>query len=192
MKKMIFAAALLSLVAVKSFAQAGSQDIRERQMAIQNGVKIPDGYQGHIEQENIYHFSTQDVAIGLSTTHGFFYTPHMFVGLGLGLHIAEDDVIVPFFTSAKYIFNNYKKISPTMQLRLGSYASEGVGAYGDLAFGLRFASNKDFAFSILLAGSYYSPKDETNWYYDDRTNTSYSVTEKLDFSGISLRIGIEW
>lgn len=192
MKKMIFAAALLSLVAGSTFAQVLNQDMLERQQAIKNGVKIPEGYQGHIEQENIYHFSTQDVAIGLSTTHGFFYTPHMFVGLGLGLHIAEDDVIVPFFTSAKYIFNNYKKISPTMQLRLGSYASDGVGAYGDLAFGLRFASNKDFAFSILIAGSYYSPKDVTEWYYDDRTNSSYSVNEKIDYSGISLRIGIEW
>lgn len=181
MKKLLFAIAMLAVPALVS-AQNNVE-----------GVRVPSGYQAHIEYSNVFFLNDGKTGMSLTTTHGFFYTSNMHVGLGIGVIVAPQDTYVPVFTSAKYIFQPVgKKISPTAQMRLGSFFYEGAKPYADLALGLRFASERDFAFSILLAGSYYAPFDVEDWVYDPVTDRSNMTVEERNLSCISLRVGIEW
>ncbi len=158
------------------------------------GVRVPSGYQGNIEYSNLFYLNG-GTGMMLSTTHGYFYTQNLYVGLGIGLHVAPDDVYVPVFAAAKYVVN-HKKISPVVQYRMGSYFTEGAKPYMDVAFGMRFASDRDFAFSIMAAGSYYSPYTIVNneLVYDPFTDGYNYVTsfEHGNMSCLSIRLGIEW
>jgi hypothetical protein len=157
-----------------------------------NGVRVPSGYQGHIEYSNLFYVDGSNTAMDLSTTHGFYYTPNMFVGLGIGFHGAPGDVYLPIYAAAKYIFNYRTKVSPTVQMKMGSFFNDGAKPYGDLSFGFRFASDRDFAFSIQACGSFYAPFNvtETEW---DYVNDKYiTTTERRNLSSVGLRLGIEW
>ncbi len=173
MKKVILSAVML-LMAVSMFAQEQEPKIR-----------VPSGYQGFIEQGNTWHFDkNMRNSISLSTTHGFYFNGHIYVGVGMGIDFNKDVSLVPFYTNLRYQFNNTKLVSPIISLRLGSFIGDEVGAYGDLAFGARFATKRDFAVSVLVAGTYYDKIEE--YVYSSHSK------EKISPSGISLRIGIEW
>lgn len=102
---------------------------------------------------------------------------------------------MPFYTNIRYVFLNNKTVSPFVSMRLGSFISKNMGAYGDLAVGVRFASKKDFAVSVLVAGTYYD-KLKYNYYdeYQDAQGYWHNeyVESKINPSSISLRVGIEW
>ncbi len=155
-------------------------------------VRVPSGYQGHIEYSNLFYLNDGGTAMDISTTHGFYYTPNMFVGLGFGVHVAPDDGFVPVFASAKYIFNSATRISPTLQMRMGSFFHEGAKPYGDASFGLRFASDKDFAFSIQACASYYAPFDQTDYKWDYTLQREITETTRVNLSSVGIRLGIEW
>ena len=157
-----------------------------------NGVRVPSGYQGHIEYSNLFYVKGGGTAMDISTTHGFFYTSNMFIGLGIGIHVAPDGGYVPVYAAAKYVFNNRAKISPTLQLRMGSFFNEGAKPYGDLSFGLRFASDRDFAFSIQACGSFYAPFDEVEDHWDSTLGMYATTTTRMNLSSVGLRLGIEW
>ena len=153
-------------------------------------VRVPNGYQGFFEQGNTWHFDkNMPNSISLSTTHGFYFNGHIFAGIGLGVDFNNDRALVPFYTNVRYQFNNTRVVSPIVSLRLGSFVGDGLGAYGDLAFGVRFASKRDFAVSAMVAGTYYDKIQEYGYY----ENGSYiHANRDISPSGISLRIGIEW
>ena len=176
---------LVSLLFAAMAFTANAQDVI-------NGVRVPSGYQGHVEYSNLFYVIGGGTAMDLSTTHGFYYTPNMFVGLGIGLHIAPGDAYIPVYASAKYIFNYRTKISPTVQLRMGSFFNDGAKPYGDLSFGLRFASDHDFAFSIQACGSFYAPFDYTDSYWDYQADRYVTTATRKNLSSIGLRLGIEW
>ena len=178
--KKIFVSLLFAAVALSSNAQT------------ENGVRIPSGYQGHIEYSNLFYLQGGGTAMDISTTHGFFYTSNMFVGLGIGVHVAPEGGYVPIYAAAKYVFNDRSKISPTLQMRLGSFFNEGAKPYGDLSFGLRFASDRDFAFSIQACASYYAPFDEVDSYWDYNGDTYVTTTTRMNISSVGIRLGIEW
>lgn len=176
---------LMAMMALALTASAGD--------VIVNGIRVPSGYQAHVEYSNLVFLKDGETGMSLSTTHGFFYTENMHVGLGIGLIVAPDDVYVPVFTSAKYVFNPIgKRVSPTAQMRLGSVFADGAKPYADVAFGFRFASDRDFAFSVLMAGSYYAPFNTEVWTYNPVNNKDYYTIEERNLSCISLRVGIEW
>lgn len=180
MKKALFA--LAAFLAVPALASA--------QNTLDN-VRIPSGYQAHIEYSNVFFLKDGETGMSISTTHGFFYTDKMHVGLGLGLMVSPEETYVPVFTSAKYVFN-HSRIAPTAQMRLGSFFHEGAKPYADAALGLRFASDRDFAFSVLLAGSFFAPFKVEDWTYDHTTDRSYVTYFDRNLSNLSLRVGIEW
>ena len=63
-----------------------------------NGIRVPSGYQAHVEYSNLFYIDG-GTTMDISTTHGFFYTDNMYVGLGIGLHVSPDDAYVPVFAS---------------------------------------------------------------------------------------------
>lgn len=160
----------------------------------ENNVRVPSGYQGFLEYGNGWHFNkTMPTSINLSTTHGFYYNGHIYVGVGFGFDFDKNICIVPFYANLRYVISNHTFASPVVSLRLGSYASDiNIGAYGDLAFGVRFASKRDFAINVMVVGTYYDNVEYGHSVYDENGCYVDYVTEKINPSCISLRIGIEW
>ena len=160
-------------------------------------VRVPSGYQGFLDMNNLYTFS-DDIgnSIGMSTTHGFYFNPKAYVGLGIGFETNNDYVLVPIYAAIHYNFNYSKPVSPIMRLRLGSYLGDGFGTYADMALGVRFASKHDFAVSIMVAGTFCESFDDEIYgdYQDENGYWHYNVltTETIQPSGVGLRIGIEW
>jgi len=176
------------LVSLLFAAMAFSANAQE----VIDGVRVPSGYQGHIEYSNLFYVKGWGTAMDLSTTHGFYYTPNMFVGIGMGIHVAPGDAYIPVYASAKYVFNYRTKISPTLQMRMGSFFNDGAKPYGDISFGCRFASDRDFAFSIQACASYYAPFNYVEDHWDSTIGTYATTTTRMNLSSIGLRLGIEW
>lgn len=183
--KKTFLLIVMALFAINSFAQ---EEVTPKY--------VPNGYQGFFEEGNAWHFDkNMPTTVQISTTHGFYFNDCIYAGLGVGWEFNSDYFLMPFYTNLRYVFINNKSISPIVSLRLGSYISSNMGAYGDLAVGVRFASIKGFAVSVLVTGSYY---DKLDYSYtvetvDDQGYWHYNTVEdKINPSGISLRVGIEW
>ena len=185
MKKTILTI-VMAIFAITAFAQKE-----------ENNVRIPSGYQGFLEIGNTWHVidNHMPTTMNLSTTHGFYFNGRIFAGVGIGVDFCSDHTLVPIYANMRYVFINNKAISPVLSLRLGSFMSEEVGAYGDLGIGVRFASKRDFAINVMVAGTYYDKIwhyyqedyiDEYGYHHNDWTNG------KVSPSGVSLRIGIEW
>lgn len=184
MKKTILTI-VLAIFAITAFAQEEPQ------------VRVPSGYQGFLEYGNNWTVFDKEMpnTLGLSTTHGFYFNGHMYAGIGIGFDACSDYLLVPIYANFRYVFLNNTVVSPVMSLRLGSYISEKVGAYGDLAFGVRFASKRDFAISVMLAATYYDKMTYSvhHDYQDDNGEWQHEYIDKtVSPSGVSLRIGIEW
>ena len=158
MKKLVLAFIML-FMATSVFAQKPESNVR-----------IPSGYQGYLEYGNTWTVFDKEMpnTLGLTTTHGFYFNGHMFAGIGVGFDACQDFALVPVYGNIRYVFSNKSAVSPFLSLRLGSYISEKVGAYGDLAFGVRFASKRDFAVSMMVAATYYDKM--TYSVYDEYQN----------------------
>ena len=185
MKKIILTF-VMALFAVGAFAQ--NDEV--------TGVRIPNGYQGFLELGNSWHFdNNMNATIQLSTTHGFYFNEHMYAGLGAAAEWNSDYFLMPLYANIRYVFMSHSAVNPRVSLRLGSYISDNMGAYGDLAAGVRFASKRDFAVSILLTGTYYGNITRTyNEHWEDAQGIyHYEMVERqINPSGIGLRVGIEW
>jgi len=156
-------------------------------------VKVPSGYQGFLEQGSIYRLDDEgNTTIGVSTTHGFYFSGNTFVGIGVGFEGGDDFFGIPVYTAIKYNFSYTKTITPTVQVRLGSYFSDDPGAYADLAVGVRFGSKRDFAVNVMFTGTFYETMKVDNWVYDDVVGYSVRNVRMYNPSGIGLRVGIEW
>ena len=156
-------------------------------------VKTPSGYQGFLEQGSIYRLADDaNTTIGVSTTHGFYFGGHTFVGIGFAVEGGGDFFAVPVYTAVKYNFGYSKTVTPTVQVRLGSYLSDDPGTYADLAVGVRFGSKRDFAVNIMLTGTFYEMMKYQTSYWDFNTSTEIYETKIFNPSGIGLRVGIEW
>lgn len=182
MKKTILTV-VLAIFAITAFSQNETPKFR-----------IPSGYQGFLEYGNSWHFNkTMSTGISVTTTHGFYYNGHVYVGVGFGFDFDEHFLMVPFYANVRYVFSNRGFVSPVASLRLGSFmSSSNIGAHGELGFGVRFASKRDFAINVMAVGSYYDNVEYGHYVYDDNGCCGNYVTEKINPSSVSLRIGIEW
>lgn len=176
MKKTILTL-IMAIFAITAFAQDENPNVR-----------IPSGYQGFLEEGNTFHFDkNMRTTMQLSTTHGFYFNGHFYVGLGIAAEWNRDYFMMPIYANLRYVFINNKPVSPLVSLRLGSFMGSEMGAYGDLGVGVRFASKRDFAVSLLLTGTYYD-KIEGGFYDAD----GCWETARVSPSGIAVRVGIEW
>ncbi|MBQ3710157.1 MAG: hypothetical protein II887_05585 [Bacteroidales bacterium] len=168
---------VMAFFAITAFAQNENSNVR-----------IPSGYQGFLESGNTWHFDkNMRTTMQLSTTHGFYFNGNFYVGMGIALEFNGDRTMMPIYSNLRYVFINNKAVSPLVSLRLGSFISDEIGAYGDLGVGVRFASKRDFAVSLMVVGTYYDKVE--GGFYD---NNGYWQTGKISPSGIGLRMGIEW
>lgn len=183
---------VLSIVALLAVSACFAQTISVPQENA--AVRIPSGYQGFIDQGPALRFMEDwSSSICVSTTHGFYFSENVYVGVGVSFEGNNDLFVMPLYTALKYNFSYSTKVAPTVQLRIGSYLGNNIGTYGDLAFGLRFGSSRDFAINVMVAASYFSKYTERESYVWDNTTHTYDyVTKDVNPSSIGLRLGIEW
>ena len=184
-RKSLFIAFLLTVSAM-AFAQEN------------NNVWMPHGYQGFLEMNSGFQVANNgNYTTGVSTTHGFYFNGHTYVGIGMGLDFCDiygdnsSDVIVPFFATVNYLFFNKSNVSPVVKMRLGSYVGDYHGTYGDLGFGVRFGSRRDFAVTVMVTGTFYSKLKNPEYYYYYGEEVPAENREH-NISTVSLRFGIEW
>jgi hypothetical protein len=200
MKKTILALAVL-LMAITAFAQDNNE----------KPFRSPSGYQGFFETGSAYGlaYNLSLVNSQLSTTHGYQFTDKFFGGIGAGVNVSlNHPTVIPFYGAFHYIFTT-NKVSPVVRARGGAYfvpnsrvnltpqmtsKDNGFGAYGDIGFGVRFATNSSIAFNLMAVATYYSDITVTHYqinlmgmgasgyYYDTREN----------ISNISLVFSLEW
>ena len=176
----------MAFFAITAFAQDETSQIR-----------IPSGYQGFAEVNSCWHFDkNMPTTVQLSTTHGFYFNGHIYAGIGVGWEFNNSYFLMPFYANVRYVFLNKTAVSPLVSMRLGTfYSSKKMGTYGDLALGVRFASKRDFALSVMVVGTYY---DKLAYKYYDQYQDAYGnwhteyVETGISPSSISLRVGIEW
>ena len=198
MRKLVFLICFLcGMTVLQAQDYVGSASNGQTTETNASAIKSPSGYQGFCDQQTLYRVMEDGSStVGFSTTHGFYFNGHTFIGVGIGVEGGNDFFAVPVYSSLKYIFSNKKPVSPTVQLRIGSYFSEDPGAYADLSLGVRFASKRDFAVNVMLVGTFFEMQKITDTYYewDDVNHVSRYVEQekKIYPSGVGLRIGIEW
>ncbi|MBQ3616860.1 MAG: hypothetical protein IJQ89_12040 [Bacteroidales bacterium] len=184
-KRNLFFALLLSVSAMV-FAQEN------------NNVWMPHGYQGFLEMNSGFQIANKgNSTTGVSTTHGFYFNGHTYVGIGFGMDFCDirgnnsSDIIIPFFANVNYLFSNKSNVSPVVKMRLGSYVGSYHGTYGDLGIGVRFGSRRDFAVTVMVTGTFYS-NIKDNRMHTDEYPSSYVDVDGKNISTVSLRFGIEW
>ena len=193
MKKIILALAIMFM----SFT-AFAQDNNEQPFC------VPSGYQGFLELGSArgLAYNLSRVNAQLSTTHGYQFNDKVFAGLGAGFNISfNHQPVIPFYGSFRYIFTTDKQISPVVRTRVGAYYNyyypelKGFGAYGDLGFGVRFATKSTFAFNLMAVATYYS--DLTVKHYHSNLmgmgeQYGYYENTRENISNISLVFSLEW
>lgn len=201
MKKTILAFAI-ALMTFTAFAQDNNE----------KSFRVPSGYQGFFEVGSAYGlaYNLSLVNSQLSTTHGYQFTDKIFGGIGAGVNVSlNHPTVIPFYGAFHYIFTT-NKVSPVIRARGGAYfvpnsrenlttqmtsKDNGFGAYGDIGFGVRFATKSSIAFNLMAVATYYSDITVTHYqinlmgmggasgyYYDTREN----------ISNISLVFSLEW
>ena len=155
------------------------------------GVRIPSGYHGFMDYCTSYCPVGGVTAIELSTTHGCYFTDNAYLGMGLGIEGSSGNwFLVPVFVTLKYNFTYDNPFTPTAQIRMGSYLGDEIGVCGDVAFGLRFGTRRNFAFNLMLICSLFQPIDYG--YYLCHEGGYYGRNLKKYPSGFGIRFGIEW
>ena len=93
-----------------------------------------------------------------STTHGYYVGDRTFVGVGAGLTFDEELLTLPLFAAVKYNLSFTQALTPTFELRVGTYFDlwdgERASLYGDAAAGLRWALDGRVALNMLLHVTY--------------------------------------
>ena len=153
------------------------------------------GYKGFIDlgfsfgtSSNVGNYSYDgENRFEFSTSHGFFFNPYIFVGLGVGFHFytgyneggryySYDDVTVeiPIFAHVRTHFID-KKVSPFADVKLGYSVNDDGGTYFCPSIGCRFAKGSRSAFWISLG---YTVQYIDDLYYNTSAS-SEAVTFKL-------------
>lgn len=131
--------------------------------------------------------------IEVTTSHGYQFTPYLFMGGGTGIHYyctdGAEETVVPLFVDFRANFIK-GKIVPFARIKAGysfdtSESFEGLGFYIAPSAGVKFMVSDNFAinfslgYTSQLVDSYYE-----DYYYE------YSSTENL--GGITFKTGFEF
>ena len=153
------------------------------------------GYKGFIDLGfslgiNDDDWSYRDDKFEFTTSHGYLFNPHLFVGLGIGLNYYvghydenyypyddEDRFEVPFFAHIRTHFLN-RRIAPFADAKLGYILTDENGVYFSPSVGCRFARSNRSAFWVSLGFSLIR--------YDD---SRYHYNRNYDKEAFTMRVG---
>jgi hypothetical protein len=161
------------------------------------------GYKGFIDlgfsygtKSNVgdYEMSGEN-RLEFSTSHGYFFSPYFFLGLGVGFHFytgynyegeyySYDEVAVeiPIFAHIRSHFID-KKVSPFVDVKLGYSVYDVTGTYFSPSLGCRFAkgSRSAFWFSLGYTVQFIDDSYYDSYYESSARSEAFSIKVGWDF-----------
>lgn len=124
-----------------------------------------------------------DNRVEISTTHGYQFNEHFFIGGGIGVHYYydEDFVAIPIFANMRIDLSK-TKVTPFIDMRAGYSIYQYTGAYIAPSVGVRFRLG---TWGALNASVGYTSQ---SIYFDDY----WYDYETINIGGITLRVGFEF
>ena len=176
MKKIIL---VLVLVCTLGFAEAQS---------FKKNAVLQRGYRGFVENvESVNMDGDLTIySLGLTTSHGYQFSPYFFLGAGLGVqyyYFDLDDV----FTNFMGISNDFTCMPLFVHAR-GTFMRNWVTPYADLKIGTSFTHGESLFYANPSVGARFgfSPKFGLN------VGLGYSYLGKVEMNSISVHIGIDF
>lgn len=145
---------------------------------------IKRGYRGFVDLG--YTIGVGENKLGrvdITTSHGYQFNPYFFIGAGVGLcyWTEPEELGVPVFIDFRTDIPTGSKISPFVDLKLGTdAATQKFCHYGNFAIGCRIALVKQLAFNVSLGYQFQK--------YEAGTIKKATFTT----NGISIKAGIEF
>ena len=129
-----------------------------------------------------------------STSHGFFFSPYFFLGVGFGVHFYtgytdEDDNYKSFdkVDTAQPIFANIRshfidsRVSPFIDMKLGYSVKDIKGTYFSPSVGCRFATGSRSAFWVSMGYTLQQSKEEYSGFKTSTNFDAFSIKLGWDF-----------
>jgi hypothetical protein len=147
------------------------------------GVISLRGYKGFVDVG--YTFAGEDEnRIEVSTSHGYQFNNHVFLGAGVAYHDYYDYeyYAIPIYANFRANFIK-KKVTPFVDVRSGYSFGDLEGLYGCVGMGARFGLAKKLALNLTLGFSY-QECERIDYYYD--------YSEVSNTSGFAIKFGFEF
>lgn len=156
------------------------------------GQALQRGYRGLVDAgfclNTGYHVGNR---MELSTSHGYQFNRHTFVGLGVGMHyfFDSDKVNIPIFAHARYDFAD-NAFTPFAELKIGYSAGAYDGFYLYPALGWRFAVKGKYGLNIGIG---YTLQLKEQKYIDYKNGVRYVADiTKENAGGFVFKAGFDF
>lgn len=149
------------------------------------------GYKGMVDLGYIFDTSdTNSSKLSVSTSHGYQFNNHFFLGAGMACdyYTDADLVSVPIFTHFKANFIN-KRITPFADIKTGYAVGDIEGFYVTTGVGVRFGLAGKKAISLKLEYNFQDCSYDESYYFNGNYY-SYDYTSSLE--GLGLKVGFEF
>ncbi len=159
-------------------------------LSISNVYAHRKGYKPSFEIGYTHGLGEGDERLAVFTTHGYQFSPYLFVGGGVGVNrfLSEKACGVPIFAKVRADLLN-KSISPFIDTKIGYSVTNVNGFYFSPSLGCRFDTPNDF--SITMSIGY-----ELQMRDYEMGNFLGSVyifeTKKKNCGGLTFRLGFEF
>jgi len=145
-------------------------------------------------------YNKGDNRLEFSTSHGIFFNPYIFAGLGAGIHFytgyndddgeyqSYDEVgyVIPIFAHVRSHFID-AKASPFVDVKLGYSVNDLKGTYFSPSVGCRFAKGSRSAFWIGMGYSLQKANENLIYYWGSGNSSRTKASATLN--AFSLKIG---
>lgn len=143
----------------------------------------------------------------VNTSHGYQINPYLYVGAGTGLHfmssyktkdmdipldIRDSKVDIPVFANIRCNFLK-KKATPFIDVRGGTFVTNGGGLYVNASAGCRFSINEKQAINLSVGYATEKLQFETFDHFTSHTSMDYTrYTTQYDTETITMKLGFEF
>lgn len=143
----------------------------------------------------------------VNTSHGYQFTPHIFLGAGLGFHfmqsyetpdmkipfdVREKKIDIPVFANLRWNFMK-RSVTPFMDFKGGTYVTNNGGLYLALAAGCRISVGEKQAVNFSVGYTLDRLEFQTFHHY---TNSSFDEIErrpeKCNAEAVTVKLGYEF
>ncbi len=161
-----------------------SMVISARQVQVPVLKRNIKGYRANISIGGTYDTGS---AIEISTSHGYQFSPYLFLGIGMEINGCTylEELFFPIFVDSKVNFIN-KKTTPFFQIRAGYSVLGAAGAYFNPNIGVSFGVGKRSSLELSIGYTYQGLDSdyEDYYYWGDYSSSEYDFT-----GGVTLRLG---
>ncbi len=191
MKKFISLLCLMAIIALDLHAQGDGK-----------------GYKGYVDAG--YSIGVGDYDLGrveINTSHGYQFSPFVFLGAGTGLHfmssyktgdmeipldVRDSQVDVPVFANVRAHFCK-GKVAPFVDLKGGTYVTNGGRLYANVSAGVRWALNDKQGISLSVGYASEKLKFEVFDSFYDHDDMDYTRIGRLHTTeAVTVKLGLDF